>query len=153
MPMNHNEIIAEIQNHIKKLGGASGDWCVGTAKDPRSPFFESHRVAEKSDGLIYREAFTASGAQAARDYLVNECGLRLDLDAAPEPGRIRRGSLPSPIATITNRCMRHPRFKSQGRARPAPPRRCGQPPEKPQTLQSRFALLAWIPTFAGMTSR
>ncbi len=88
MPINHTEIIAEIQNHIRKIGGEFADWCVGTAKDPRSPFFESHRVAERSDGLIYREAFTASGAQAARDYLVNECGLRLDLEDAPEPGRI-----------------------------------------------------------------
>ncbi len=122
MPINHSEIIAEIQNHIKKLGGASGDWCVGTAKDPRSPFFESHRVAEKSDGLIYREAFTASGAQAARDYLVNECGLRLDLDAAPEPGRIRRGSPPFADRNHHQSCKRHPRFKSPGWARPAPAR-------------------------------
>ncbi len=73
MPINHNEIISEIQNHIRKVGGAFADWCVGTAKDPRSPFFESHRVAEKSDGLIYREAFTASGAQAASPAWIPAC--------------------------------------------------------------------------------
>ncbi len=111
MPMNHSEIISEIQNHIKKLGGASSDWCVGTAKDPRSPFFESHRVAEKSDGLIYREAFTASGAQAARDYLVNECGLRLDLEDAPEPGRIvfafrKPASAPSSTVAVPDKAAR-----------------------------------------------
>ena len=70
------------------LGGSVADWCVGTAKDSRGPFFASHRVAERDDGLIYREAFTAASAEAVRDYLVNECGLHLDLEDAPEPGRI-----------------------------------------------------------------
>jgi hypothetical protein len=87
MPNNREEIVAEIKAHIGRFGGGFGDWCVGTAKDPRSPFFESHRVAEMNDGLTYREAFTPGSAEAIRDYLVNGCGLRLDLDAAPEPGR------------------------------------------------------------------
>ena len=88
MPRNHEEIIAEIEDHMRKLGGGTGDWCVGTAKDSRGPFFASHRVAERDDGLIYREAFTFSSAEGVRDYLVNEGGLRLDLEDAPEPGRI-----------------------------------------------------------------
>ncbi len=87
MPSNREEIIAEIKGHIGRFGGGLGEWCVGTARDPRSPFFGSHRVAEMNDGLTYREAFTAGSAEAARDYLVNECGLRLDLEGAPEPGR------------------------------------------------------------------
>jgi hypothetical protein len=86
MPSNRDEIIGEIKAHIQKFGGGFGEWCVGTAKDPRSPFFQSHRVAEVDDGLIYREAFTPGSAQAIRDHLVSECGLRLDLDGAPEPG-------------------------------------------------------------------
>ena len=45
MPRNHEEIIAEIQDHMRKLGGSAGDWCVGTAKDSRGPFFASHRVS------------------------------------------------------------------------------------------------------------
>ena len=88
MPRNHEEIIAEIQDHMRKLGGSASDWCVGTAKDSRGPFFASHRVAERDDGLIYREAFTAASAEAVRDYLVKECGLRLDLEDVPEAGRI-----------------------------------------------------------------
>ncbi len=87
MPSNRKEIITDIEAHIARFGGEFGDWWVSTAKDPRSPFFESHRVAELNDGLTYREAFTAGGAEAVRDYLVNECGLRLDLEDAPEPGR------------------------------------------------------------------
>jgi len=54
MPRNHEEIIAGIRDHMRKLGGSAGDWCVGTAKDSRGPFFASHRVAERDDGLIYR---------------------------------------------------------------------------------------------------
>ena len=98
MPSNREEIIAEIKAHIGRLGGGFGDWCVGTAKDPRSPFFESHRVAEMNDGLTYREAFTAASAQAVRDHLVNECGLRLDLDDAPEPGRFVFAFKKTPVA-------------------------------------------------------
>ena len=87
MPSNREEIITDIKAHIARFGGGLGDWWVGTARDPRSPFFESHRVAEMNDGLTYREAFTAGSAEAIRDCLVNECGLRLDLEDAPEPGR------------------------------------------------------------------
>ena len=47
MPRNHEEIIAEIQDHMRKLGGSAADWSVGTAKDSRGPFFASHRVAER----------------------------------------------------------------------------------------------------------
>jgi len=61
--------------------------------------FESHRVAEMNDGLTYREAFTPGSAQAIRDYLVNECGLRLDLDDAPEPGRFVFAFKKTPVAT------------------------------------------------------
>ena len=48
---------------------------VGTAKDPRSPLFESHRVAEMNDGLTYREAFTAgSGVAQAYAFFAFVCG-------------------------------------------------------------------------------
>jgi hypothetical protein len=38
MPINHDEIIEEIESHIRKCGGEHGEWCVGTAKDSRGPF-------------------------------------------------------------------------------------------------------------------
>ncbi len=88
MPSNRGEIIAEIEQHIQKFGGSPSDWCVGTAKDPRGPFFQNHLVADLGDGLIYREAFTLSAAQAIRDHFVNDCGLELDLEDAAEPGKI-----------------------------------------------------------------
>ena len=35
MATNREEIIEDFQEHIRKTGGASGDWLIGTAKDPR----------------------------------------------------------------------------------------------------------------------
>jgi hypothetical protein len=60
MPISHNEIIEEIERHIRKFGGEHGEWCVGTAKDARAPFFRRHLAADLGDGLIYREAFKKS---------------------------------------------------------------------------------------------
>jgi hypothetical protein len=96
MPSNRADIIADIEQHIRKLGGAPNGWCVVTAKDSRGPFFQNHLVADLNDGLIYREAFTLSAAQAIRDHFVNDCGLEPDEaergsalpNAAPEPGTI-----------------------------------------------------------------
>jgi hypothetical protein len=83
MPINHDEIVEEIEGHIRKFGGGFGEWCVGTAKDSRGPFFRRHLAADLGDGLIYREAFTTSAAEQVIDHLVNACGLKL----APEAER------------------------------------------------------------------
>ena len=32
MPIIHEELIDEIEGHIRKYGGGFGEWCVGTAK-------------------------------------------------------------------------------------------------------------------------
>ena len=97
MPINHEEMIEEIEGHIRKFGGEFGEWCVGTAKDSRGPFFRRHLAADLGDGLIYREAFTTSAAGQVVDHLVNDRGLQLDQeaerrsalhDAVPEPGKI-----------------------------------------------------------------
>ena len=37
MPTNRDEIIGEIERYIRKFVKALGDWCVGTAKNPRGP--------------------------------------------------------------------------------------------------------------------
>ena len=50
-PINHDEIIEEIEGHIRKFGGEFGEWCVGTAKDSRGPFFRRHLAANLGDGL------------------------------------------------------------------------------------------------------
>jgi len=88
MPINHEEMIEEIEGHIRKFGGGFGEWCVGTAKDSRGPFFRRHLAADLGDGLIYREAFTTSAADQVLDHLVNACGLRPDRGSVPAPGKI-----------------------------------------------------------------
>ena len=88
MAINHDEIIEEIEHHIRKFGGEFGEWCVGTGKDSRGPFFRRHLAADLGDGLIYREAFTTSAADQVIEYLVNACGLRPDRDSVPAPGKI-----------------------------------------------------------------
>jgi hypothetical protein len=60
MPINHDEIIEEMEGHIRKFGGGFGEWYVGTAKDSRGPFFRRHLAADLGDGLAYREAFKKS---------------------------------------------------------------------------------------------
>ena len=69
MPVNHREIVSDIKEHIQKFGSGLGEWCVGTAKDSHGPSFQSHRAAELGDGFIYREAFTPTSTQEARDCL------------------------------------------------------------------------------------
>ena len=87
MPINHHEIIEDIEGHIRKSGGAWEEGCVGTAKDSRGTFFQRHREADLGDGLTYREAFTTGAAQAVVTHLVNDRGLQHDRDAANEAER------------------------------------------------------------------
>jgi len=84
MPIIHEEIIEDIEAHIRKSHGACNDWWVGTAKDARAPFFRRHLATDLGDGLIYREAYTTVAAQAVVDHLVNNRGLQLDQDAMQE---------------------------------------------------------------------
>ena len=102
MFISREELIEEIESHIRKSGGRFGEWSIGTAKDCRGPFFQRHLVADLGDGLTYREAFTATAAQAVVDHLVNDRGLVLERDAVPEPGRIvfiYRKTPPAPAAS------------------------------------------------------
>jgi hypothetical protein len=87
MPINHHEIIEDMEGHIRKCGGAWGEWCVGTAKDSHGMFFRRHREADPGDGVTYREAFTTDAAQAEVTHLVNERGLEPDRGAATEAER------------------------------------------------------------------
>jgi hypothetical protein len=94
MATNREEIIADFQEHIRKTGGASSEWLIGTAKDTHNRFFHDHIVADLGDGLIYREAFTAVAADAIRDHFVNGCGL--EPDEAECGGAERRSALHEP---------------------------------------------------------
>ena len=88
MPIKHDEIIEDLEDHIRKFGGERSAWFGGTAKDARAPFFRRHLAADLGDGLIYREAFTTAAAGQVIDHMVNHGGLQLDSDAVPETGKI-----------------------------------------------------------------
>jgi len=88
MLINRDEMIEEFERQIRKSGGAWSEWCVGTAKDARGPFFRRHFAADLGDGLAYREAFTTDIAQEVVARLVNDRGLAFDSDSVPLPGRI-----------------------------------------------------------------
>jgi len=90
MPINRDEIIEEVEGHMRKFGSEFGEWCVGTAKDSRGPYFRRHLSADLGDGLAYREDFTTNAAQAVVAHLVNDRGLEL----VPEA---ERGSALHPV--------------------------------------------------------
>ncbi len=88
MLINHEEIIQDLEDHIRKFGGERGEWFVGTAKDARAPFFRRHFATDLGDGLAYREAFTTDAASQVVDHLVNRDGLKRVL---PDVGQAQAG--------------------------------------------------------------
>ena len=87
MAITREEIIEDLELHMRKSGGELSAWCVGTAKDARAPFFQRHVAEELGDGLSYREAYTVPAANAVIEHLVTRDGLRLDREAVPQPGK------------------------------------------------------------------
>ena len=88
MMLKRDELVAEVEMHVRKLGGAFGEWSVGTAMDSCGPFFRRHLEADLGDGLAWREAFSSDAAQVVLTHLVNDCGMQLDTESVPEPGRV-----------------------------------------------------------------
>jgi hypothetical protein len=92
MRIGRNEIIAELTEHIRNLGGEPGEWCVGTARDltlnGKLPLQNSGETSPRLPGLAYREAHTPYAAADAADYLASAFGLRPAPGSTPEPGKI-----------------------------------------------------------------
>ena len=88
MRINQSEIVEDILEHIRQVGGEFSAWCVGTAKDAQAPFFRRHAAADWGDGLISREAYTTYAAAEVADRLASGYGLRPDHDSVPAAGDI-----------------------------------------------------------------
>jgi hypothetical protein len=88
MRINENDIMDEIEAHIRKFGGDFGEWCVGTAKDCHGPFFLRHQEHDVGDQMIYREAYTPYAADEVIERLIQGCGLHPDRESVRERGRI-----------------------------------------------------------------
>jgi len=126
MPINHQELIEEIESHIRRSGGGFGEWCVGTAKDSRGPFFRRHLAADLGDGLTYREAFTTNAAQGVVDHLVNDRGLERVPAAATEAERRSALHQPAEPSSAAQDAVSEPGrlvfvFRKTTTAHPAPP--------------------------------
>ena len=84
MRIGRNEIIEALSDHMRKLGGEPGEWCVGVAETDskfqiQDAGFQTHDSREtpaNMPGLAYREAHTAYAAAEAVEYLVSAFGLR-----------------------------------------------------------------------------
>lgn len=74
MPTSANQIVAEIEAHIRKCGGIFRQWYVGIATDARDRLFNDHRVREKGDAWIFRPAGTHQMARHTEDHFVNRLG-------------------------------------------------------------------------------
>lgn len=68
MPKSNQQIIQDIQGHIRKRGGDYGDWFVGVGSSARHSLFEDHRVREKGDCWILRRAGSAKAAREILSY-------------------------------------------------------------------------------------
>ena len=74
MANSEETIKSDIKAHMQKGGGAYAAWYVGISKTPRDRLFNGHRVHEKDDWWIYRQAETAAAAQSVESYFVNTPG-------------------------------------------------------------------------------
>lgn len=73
MAQSKEEIIREINDHIKKKGSGYSSWYVGISKDARDRL-NQHGVPEKDAWFIYRQAASSSIAREIEDYFVNTLG-------------------------------------------------------------------------------
>jgi hypothetical protein len=78
MLLPKDEIIADFEAQIRKMGGEYSEWFVGVAKDLREPLFETHLLEDKNDGFLYREAFTPGCAREIRGHFVTQRAATID---------------------------------------------------------------------------
>lgn len=74
MVKNKQEIIADINEHIRKGGGGYSAWYVGISQDARDRLFNAHNVKEKGDWWIHRQCSSAGVAREIEAYYINTLG-------------------------------------------------------------------------------
>ncbi len=68
------EIINDLDAHIKDGGGGYPAWYVGIASDARDRLFSDHKVKEKGDSWVFRQTSFSGVAREIEDYFVNTLG-------------------------------------------------------------------------------
>lgn len=83
MRIGRNEIVEELTEHMRKVGGEAGEWCVGTAGQ------ETHLPSKMPNSradlprMAHREAHTTYAAAEAVEYLIDAFGLHRDRNSRP----------------------------------------------------------------------
>ncbi len=67
MAKNKSEILDDVQDFIKRHGGKFGEWYVGTAADPKTQMFNTHRFKAGDKGL-YRQAHSELQAAEVAEF-------------------------------------------------------------------------------------
>lgn len=70
----NREIVTDIKFYISEQGGRYRDWYVGVSKDAKERMFQQHKVKERGDLWIYRQAVSSAVAREVVDHLVNMLG-------------------------------------------------------------------------------
>ena len=68
------EIINDLDAHMKDGGGGYPAWYVGIASDARDRLFNDHRVKEKGDSWVFRQTSFSGVAREIQDYFVDTLG-------------------------------------------------------------------------------
>lgn len=74
MTSTKQEIINDIDGHIKKEGGGYKTWYVGISKDAKDRLFNGHSVKEQGDWWVYRQATSSSAAREIEKYFLEVKG-------------------------------------------------------------------------------
>ncbi len=75
------QVIREIDEHIKKRGGGYSDWYAGVTANPSDRLFNGHNVDEKRDAWIFRDCSTDTVARSVEKHF-----FALGCDGAPGGG-------------------------------------------------------------------
>ncbi len=76
MTISKQQIINDINNHIRKEGSGYKAWYVGISRDAKQRLFNDHNVSEGNGWWIYRTATSTTEAREIESYFVDS--LRTD---------------------------------------------------------------------------
>lgn len=70
--LNEKEAYFEIMTHIRRTGQPIQAWYAGVAQDARKALFKEHRVAERSEGWIFRTCQNDAAARYVKSALLKQ---------------------------------------------------------------------------------
>ncbi len=65
------QVIQEIDDYIRTIGGGYSCWYIGIASDPRDRLFNDHSVNKDNDSYIIRDCGSEVAARNVEKYFLN----------------------------------------------------------------------------------